>query len=231
MKIVQLFLVFVFGLSVVACTEVPTEDASVEKYSRTSNQMLVSGYSHLGEIPLSAWKNMDDKEKEVWGKVGKKVYVNYSFIDSTFYVRNKENILRRYASLYDKVLINRKDTCYLVISNLRAKSMLTAGVTRSVNRFEQGKGGWYFSDPQVMWSNGKVSLMAVGYALFSKDRAEQFLHKVYATPKEAEFRGVDEHRAIGDSGLMEIYASGSLVIGSESFSVRTTILVDMTRCE
>lgn len=231
MKIVQLLLVFVFGLFVVSCTEEPSGNSSVAEQSLTSNKKLLSGYSRLGEIPLSVWKKMDDKEKEVWGKVGKKVYINYSFMDSTFYVRNKEKILRRYASLYDKVLINRKDTCYLVISNLRAKSMFTAGVTRSVNRFEQGKGGWYFSDPQVMWSNGKVSLMAVGYALFSNDKALQFLHKVYATPKEAEFRGADEHRAIGDSGLMEISASGSIVIGSESFSVRTTILVDMTRCE
>lgn len=66
------------------------------------------GFMPLNYVPLEAAKRMTAEELEVWKEASTQFYLNYSFMDTKYYTKNKESILERVLFLVELAKENKK---------------------------------------------------------------------------------------------------------------------------
>lgn len=221
-----LFVVFLTSLLFFSCSNDTDEVLNPKPYLSQTNQVntVLVGYSSLGDIPAIALSKMTKEEKDVWSKVGEKLYINYSFLDSAFYKNNKKQFLERYNAYYETQLKKCNEPAYLIfskscVSKVNAKR-------RIANRFEQGKNGWYYGTAAV-WKNGKSSVSVLVTASYVGQSMSDWKCQVITTPKNSEFVGEPMGNMDPITGICRIRLTGKYLYEDEYVDIDTIVEVDV----
>lgn len=221
-------------MSFVACSQSENDTTVVANCSKSNitSVNLAQGYSPLGHIPSNALAKMDKGEAEVWGKVGQKMYINYSFLDSAFYLKNKKDILNDFVRLYDDVLANSDSATYLSF----------VGCTREVNvvnkrriftrsEMNQDDNSGAYKGRALIWSRGNYEFYVVVRVIVDstgKITAADDI-KGITIPMSAKFNGILSRTLYDHSNFIKVSANGFFQINAESYSIDKSVTVYLTK--
>lgn len=218
-------------MSFIACSQNDNEPiATTSSSSELTSEELKPGYSPLGYIPSQALAKMNKEEADVWKKVGQKMYIDYSFLDSTFYVNNKTEILKDFMCLYDKVLVKSDSVSYLAFARCyREGNKGMFAHKRMATRSETGqddKGGAYIGNA-VIWSKNDYRMEVFVRVIFGTDGRVIDAGDVEKTciPGTANFTGTLGHEIHDGNNFMKVTANGYFQLNDKSYRIENSVTV------
>ncbi len=119
---------------------------------------VLKGYSEVGVIPPSALAKMTPEEADSWRKLGSKMYVNYSFLDSTFYVNGKQDILKDLMCYYNDVLKYKSEPSYLSFCALKKDNRMVGKIKRRLSFGIEDEAAGSYVGEEELWSESSYNL-------------------------------------------------------------------------
>lgn len=226
----QIIFILFIVLSFFACSQNDNDqiDTASNKVTEIISDELMVGYSPLGDIPSQALAKMSKEEVAVLGKVGQKMYINYSFLDSAFYINNKKKILNDFKDFYEKVLVKSNEVTYLSFAtcNLHGHDKGIFPLRRIAIRSESENSKIYVGSALV-WSSGGARLRVYVRAVVDKHG------KIIRTPSvqcvcypvSAKFDGTAEGEASGEGTFVKVTVKGSCLFNGCDYQINNSVTV------
>lgn len=226
----QIIFILFITLSFWGCAQNDNDqiDTASNKVTENTSDKLMVGYSPLGDIPSQSLAKMNKEETEVWRMVGQKMYVNYSFLDSAFYINNKKKILNDFKNFYEKVLMKSDDVTYLSFARCyhndsdKAVFLLKRMTTRAEN-----ENSVIYVGSALVWSQGGARLRAYVRAVVDKHGKIIRTPSVQCVcyPASAKFDGTAEGEAAGDGTFVKVTVNGSCEVYGNSYEISNSVTV------
>ncbi len=221
-------ILIIFSFLSFSCTDVNENEYGTDK--QIINNAIQEGYSNLGEIPMSAIAKMGKEEIDAWKQLGKKMYVNYSFLDSAFYKDNKTTILRDLMHHYNTILKNRDEPSYFSFCMMSHRK--TARIARKIKRgvetdpYVKGKYEGYCT----LWGGSGGELIAYATAKYSdENHLLEWGHEVMTKPsKYTTYIGSENANIDSKAKAVEVQCIGRFCAGYDGFDYSYYIEVNVT---
>lgn len=181
-------------------------------------------FCKLGEIPLNVKATASKKELRIFKTLGKRFYIDYSFTNTAYYQKNKEDVLSQLASIQNVTF--ETDDVYVSITTPNGQMLLNGSETET-NNPENGGQPIVKSDCYTAYYDITTHLALYIYIDYTITRPYKICNfRWNVSPGKGRFASIPSASIIetGNTHAVKTVAIGTITLGRFSDFVNFTHL-------